>query len=83
MDTPIEPEIVHSAVHFEEPVHSEAVHSTVEEEHLKVDISQVDRVDTVDMEEAVHSSKVDTRREYEREYKRKKRAEAKAAEGAE
>ena len=55
----------------------------VEEEHLKVDISQVDRVDTVDMEEAVHSSKVDTRREYEREYERKKRAEAKAAEGAE
>jgi hypothetical protein len=81
VDTPPEPEPVHSNVHFSEPVHSEPVHSTVEEEHQEVDISEVDTVDTVDkvdMEEAVHSPKVDARREYEREYKRKKRAEAKA-----
>ena len=76
VDTPVEPEIVHSDVHFQEPVHFEAVHSTVEEEHPKVDISEVDTVDKVDAEEAVHSSKDDARREYEREYKRRKRAEA-------
>jgi hypothetical protein len=79
--TPAEPENVHSDVHSQEPLHSEPVHSTVEEEHPKVDISEVDTVDKVDAEEAVvHSSKEDARREYEREYKRRKRAEAKAAE---
>jgi hypothetical protein len=74
---------VHTDVHFQEPVHFEPVHSTVEEEHSKVDISEVDTVDKVDAEEAVHSSKEDARREYEREYKRKKRAEAKAIESVE
>jgi hypothetical protein len=83
VDTPVEPEIVHSDVHFQEAIHFEPVHSTVEEEHSKVDISEVDTVDKVDAEEAVHSSKEDARREYEREYKRRKRAEAKTIESAE
>lgn len=58
-----------------EPVHlSSAVHLPAEEAYVDMDKIEVDKVDS---EKTLTVAREEKRREYEREYKRRKRAEAK------
>lgn len=74
------------SVHSVKLVHLSTVHSTVEQEHQEVDTSGVDKVDSNLVEVDVSNSgksREDMRREYEREYKCRKRAEARKITGVE
>lgn len=76
-----------SRVHSAEDVHLSTVHLPADEPHPEVDKTEVDKMDTdtleVDSEEALAAAREEKRREYEREYKRRKRAVAKTPASAE
>jgi hypothetical protein len=71
-----EPEIVHTDVHID-AVHTALVHNTVEEPHSEGAVHMEEIVNT---ETDVHTPmEADDRNAYFRDYRRKNRAEAKAA----